>query len=121
MTPIPSYTSFLHPLETGFPERRRQTSISSDISDQDFEPVKKCSSNSNNWNHLLSQFDSQPDLIKLIQSCKEEEEKRCREENKMKLKEYQVWRQLQYIQEKKMASNYHQDFNLQLPPLALYK
>ncbi|KAI9333634.1 hypothetical protein BD770DRAFT_332986 [Pilaira anomala] len=94
----------------------RRQSISSDISDEEFEPTRKC--NSNNWNHLLAQFDSQPDMIKLIQSCKEEEERRCEEETKMRLKEYQVFRQLQYIQEKHYYEKKSlKDFNLELPPL----
>ncbi|KAI7896870.1 uncharacterized protein EV154DRAFT_491062 [Mucor mucedo] len=120
-----SPTSLLHPLDTNngtFIERKslRRLSISSDLSDEEIQPVRR--SNSHNWSHLLSQFDSQPDLIKLIQSCKEEEERRREEETKMKLKEYQVLRQMQHIQDRQyFDSKSQKEFNLQLPPLSFYK
>lgn len=120
-----SPTSLLHPLETNngtFIERKssKRLSISSDMSDEELQPTRR--SNNHNWSHLLSQFDSQPDLIKLIQSCKKEEERRRQEETKMKLKEYQVLRQMQHIQERQYFENkFPKEFNLQLPPLALYK
>ncbi|KAG0749091.1 hypothetical protein G6F57_005881 [Rhizopus arrhizus] len=80
MSPTHS-TTLLHPLDTNDANCSRRTSISS-INDED-------------WRQLLSQFDSQPDIMVLIQLCKEEEDKRRYEENKMKLKEYQVYCELQ--------------------------
>ena len=80
MSPTHS-TTLLHPLDTNEANCSIRTIISS-INDED-------------WRQLLSQFDSQPDIMVLIQLCKEEEDKRRYEENKMKLKEYQVYCELQ--------------------------
>ncbi|KAI8875459.1 hypothetical protein K501DRAFT_289360 [Backusella circina FSU 941] len=52
------------------------------------------------WDNLLGQFESQPDLLKLIQICKIEEEKRFYEETRAKIKEYQVIHQLETMQAK---------------------
>ncbi|CAO3620684.1 unnamed protein product [Mucor hiemalis] len=117
-------TTYLqHPLENNdgtFIERRhsisRRLSISSDLSDDEalYEKKNFLSHKSNNWNRLLSQFHSQPDIMQLIQLCKEEEDRRCQEETIMKIKEYQVYRQLQHLQQKKPEKEFH----LQLPPLS---
>ncbi len=125
-------TTYLHPLEMNdgtFIERKnsiscnKRLSISSDLSDEDEEVYQQqrrlLSHNNNNWNQLLSQFNSQPDMMKLIQLCKEEEDRRCQEETRMKLKEYQVMRQLQDIQDKQhfTTTPTSKEFHLQLPPL----
>lgn len=122
-----SNNTYLHPLETAagtFIERRsscRRLSISSDLSDQEpIEPTKRAKSNANHWNQLISQFDSQPDMVQLIQLCKAEEDRRRQEESKMKMKEYQVLRQLQHLQERqsleiKMSQK---ELDLHLPPLS---
>ncbi|KAI9247871.1 hypothetical protein BY458DRAFT_59156 [Sporodiniella umbellata] len=81
MSPSNFSSTMLHPLDTQGDSCSRRTSISS-INDDD-------------WHHLLSQFDAQPDIMALIQLCKEEEDKRRFEENKMKLKEYQVFCEMQ--------------------------
>ncbi|KAG1439469.1 hypothetical protein G6F56_012286 [Rhizopus delemar] len=81
MAPPTFPSTLLHPLDTQDDSCSRRTSISS-INDDD-------------WHQLLSQFDSQPDIMVLIQLCKEEEDKRRYEENKMKLKEYQVFCEMQ--------------------------
>ncbi|KAG1438924.1 hypothetical protein G6F56_012468 [Rhizopus delemar] len=74
-------TTLLHPLDGQEESCSRRTSISS--------------TDDESWNQLLSQFNSQPDIQILIQLCKEEEDKRRHEENKMRLKEYQVYYELQ--------------------------
>lgn len=120
---ITTTTYLQHPLENNdgtFIERRhslsRRLSISSDLSDESMGDKKSfLSHKSNNWNHLLSQFDSQPDIVQLIQLCKEEEDRRCQEETIMKIKEYQVYRQLQHLQQKQQSTK---EFHLQLPPLS---
>ncbi|KAG0742729.1 hypothetical protein G6F57_006457 [Rhizopus arrhizus] len=75
-----SNNTLFHPLDTQ-DELMKRTSISS-INDED-------------WNQLISQFHSQPDIMVLIQLCKQEEDKRRYEENKMRLKEYEVYCELQ--------------------------
>ncbi|CAO3647504.1 unnamed protein product [Mucor fragilis] len=122
-----SNNTYLHPLETAagtFIERRnscRRLSISSDLSDQEpIEPTKRADSNASHWNQLISQFDSQPDMVQLIKLCKAEEDRRRQEESNMKMKEYQVLRQLQHLQERqsleiKMSQK---DLDLHLPPLS---
>lgn len=122
---ITTTTYLQHPLENNdgtFIERRhslgRRLSISSDLSDESVDDKKNLlshKSNHNNWSHLLSQFDSQPDIVQLIQLCKEEEDRRCQEETIMKIKEYQVYRQLQHLQQKQQSTR---GFHLQLPPLS---
>ncbi|KAI8334077.1 hypothetical protein EDC96DRAFT_525642 [Choanephora cucurbitarum] len=92
MSPTVAYrpeTTFLHPLEVSHGLNKRRTSISSDLSDQE--------QTFTDWHQLLSQFDSQPEMIQLIELCKIEEDRRRQEETKMKLKEYQVMSQLQYL------------------------
>ncbi|RCH89274.1 hypothetical protein CU098_002602 [Rhizopus stolonifer] len=86
--------TFLHPLEVdhGIFVDRRRVSISSDLSDPE----------TTNWHHLLSQFNSQPEMVQLIELCKIEEDRRRQEETKMKLKEYQVMNQLQYLKARQM-------------------
>ncbi|KAL9537461.1 hypothetical protein MBANPS3_011753 [Mucor bainieri] len=112
-------STYLHPLETAagtFIERKN-----SYLSDQEpIEPTKRANSNASHWNQLISQFDSQPDMVQLIQLCKAEEDRRRQEESKMKMKEYQVLRQLQHLQERqsfeiKMSQR---ELDLHLPPLA---
>jgi hypothetical protein len=117
--------TYLHPLETTagtFIERKnscRRLSISSDLSDQEpIEPTKRA--NANNWNQLLSQFDSQPDMVQLIQLCKAEEDRRRQEESKMKMKEYQVLHQLKHLQERQSFENKisSKELDLHLPALS---
>ncbi|KAL9557265.1 hypothetical protein PS6_001893 [Mucor atramentarius] len=104
-----SNNTYLHPLETAagtFIERRSS--------------CRRAKSNANHWNQLISQFDSQPDMVQLIQLCKAEEDRRRQEESKMKMKEYQVLRQLQHLQERqsleiKMSQK---ELDLHLPPLS---
>lgn len=77
-------TSLLHPLdmpEISSSNSSRRTSISS-IHEEE-------------WSQLLSQFDAHPDILILIQQCKKEEDNRRHEETKMKLKEYQLYCELQ--------------------------
>ncbi|KAI8643813.1 hypothetical protein BD408DRAFT_138615 [Parasitella parasitica] len=117
--------SYLHPLETTagiFIERRdscRKLSITSDLSDQQLtEPTRRASVN--NWCQLLSQFDSQPDIVQLIQLCKVEEDRRRQEESKMKMKEYQVICQMQNLQERRFFASKisPNEFDLCSPPLS---
>ncbi|KAK4511587.1 uncharacterized protein ATC70_012803 [Mucor velutinosus] len=119
--------TYLHPLETAtgtFIERRnscRRLSISSDLSDQEpIEPTRRANSNASHWNQLISQFDSQPDMVQLIQLCKAEEDRRRQEESKMKMKEYQVLRQLQHLQERQSLDikKSQKELDLHLPPLS---
>ncbi|GAN01407.1 hypothetical protein MAM1_0007c00840 [Mucor ambiguus] len=119
--------TYLHPLETAagtFIERKnscRRLSISSDLSDQEpIEPTKRTDSNTSHWKQLISQFDSQPEMVQLIQLCKAEEDRRRQEESKMKMKEYQVLRQLQYLQQRQsLAIKMSQkELDIHLPPLS---
>jgi hypothetical protein len=97
----------------------RRTSISSDISEEE-----SIDNNRNNWSQILSQFDSQPDMMQLIQLCKQEEDKRRQEETSLKVKEDKVLRQLQFIQFQSRAASAaaanstDKDFQLHLPPLS---
>ncbi|KAI7899598.1 uncharacterized protein BX663DRAFT_520669 [Cokeromyces recurvatus] len=102
----------------------RRLSFSSDISDegQDLSPMKSSKiyhQNKNYWDQLLAQFDSQSDMAQLIQLCRTEEYRRQREETKTKLKEYQVWYQLQNLQGKKLPKN-DKEYNPHLPSLSHY-
>ncbi|KAI9487585.1 MAG: hypothetical protein EXX96DRAFT_553861 [Benjaminiella poitrasii] len=104
----------------------KRLSFSSDLSDEEQETRKSFDvyhqHNTSYWNQLLAQFDSQPDMLQLIELCKAEEDRRRQEETKMKLKEYEVWRQLQHMQAKKSFENNQvfslKEFNLHLPPLS---
>lgn len=72
-------------------------------------PDKKTQENNKDWNNLISNLQLEPDMLQLIELCKLQEEKRRQEETKMKLKEYQVLCQLNFLQQTT------KDFNLQLP------
>ncbi|CEP13279.1 hypothetical protein [Parasitella parasitica] len=117
-------STYLHPLETTagtFIERRnscRKLSVSSDLSDR--ELIEPARASFNNWNQLLSQFNSQPDMVHLIQLCKIEEDKRRQEEYKMKMKEYQVICQIQSLQERRYFETKISQDELDLcpPPLS---
>lgn len=85
-----SMMPFLHPLDT----TTTTTTITKEEETED-------------WNHLIANLQLEPDMLQLIELCKIQEEKRRQEETKMKLKEYQVLCQLNFLQTK--------DFNLQLP------
>jgi hypothetical protein len=124
------YNTYLHPLQKNngtFIERKnsaRRLSVSSDMSDpeviEEQEQVsrRRKSMNPHNWDLLLSQFDSQPDMIQLIQMCKAEEDNRRLEETKMKLKEYQVLSQLQSMQARQSFGNESLSRKQDLPSLS---
>ncbi|KAI8882763.1 hypothetical protein K501DRAFT_285700 [Backusella circina FSU 941] len=77
-------------------------------------------SNKNSWEQILSHFESQPDIQRLIQSCRIEEKKRHYEEARTKLKQYQVYYQIENMQTKELFSEKvpERHLSLRLPPLS---
>lgn len=115
---MPTQLDLQHPLDTtplnSYTNNSRRASLCSDISEEDDEPGQQTPCN--DWNDLLSQFNSQPDMIKLIQLCKQEEDKRRQEETSLLLKQDQVLRQLQFITNSRQQQK--GEIQLQLPPLS---
>jgi hypothetical protein len=75
---------------------------------------------SNGWEQLLLRFESQPEIRHLIQSCRIEEQKRFYEETRTKMKQDQVYHQLENMQTRELFSEKSPErhLSLRLPPLS---